>query len=235
MTFKKKIIKKGGWVAPKIYYTGYANVINFAGIRIGGLSGIYKPQDFHKGHYEIPPFNPGTNHSVYHVRNLETFRLSQLKKPLDIMLTHDWPLGVYHHGNVQQLVKFKPYFADEIQNNTLGSSQNEKLLKLLKPKYWFSAHLHVKFACVYKHSVHDETSDLTTKFLSLDKCLPNKRFLQVIDLEGKESAKKCLSLDEEWLCILKKSDHLLSIESYSQAPISLKENLKITEEDLNEV
>lgn len=225
----------GGWVAPKIYYTGYANVINFAGIRIGGLSGIYKPQDFHKGHYEIPPFNPGTNHSVYHVRNLETFRLSQLKKPLDIMLTHDWPLGVYHHGNVQQLVKFKPYFADEIQNNTLGSSQNEKLLKLLKPKYWFSAHLHVKFACVYKHSVHDETSDLTTKFLSLDKCLPNKRFLQVIDLEGKESAKKCLSLDEEWLCILKKSDHLLSIESYSQAPISLKENLKITEEDLNEV
>ncbi len=95
--------------------------------------------------------------------------------------------------------------------------------------------MHVKFACIYKHKVHDETSDLTTKFLSLDKCLPNKRFLQVISIEGKENAKKCFSLDEEWLCILKKSDHLLSIDSYSQAPISLKENLTITKEDLDEV
>lgn len=225
----------GGWVAPKIYYSGYANVINFAGIRIGGLSGILKSQDFYKGHYEIPPYNPGTCHSVYHVRNLETFRLSQLKKPLDIMLTHDWPLGVYHQGNTAQLIKFKPYFADEIHNNTLGSSENERLLKLLKPKYWFSAHLHVKFACVYKHGEHEPGSELTTKFLSLDKCLPNKRFLQVIDIEGDASLAKCLSLDEEWLCILKKTDHLLSIESYSQAPISLKESVEITEEDLNEI
>ena len=225
----------GGWVAPKIYYAGFANVINFAGIRIGGLSGIYKSQDYYKGHHEIPPYNPGTCHSVYHVRNLETFRLSQIKKPLDIMLTHDWPLGVYHHGNTDQLIKFKPFFAEEIHNNTLGSPENERLLKLLKPKYWFSAHLHVKFACVYKHSVHDSNSDLATKFLSLDKCLPNKRFMQVIEIESDASLNKVLSLDEEWLCILKKTDHLLSIESYAQAPISLKENVEVTEEDLNEV
>ncbi len=81
---------KGGWVAKNIYYMGYANVINFCGIRIAGLSGIYKPQDFYKGHHELAPYNPSTCHSVYHVRNLEIFRLSQIKKPIDIMLTHDW-------------------------------------------------------------------------------------------------------------------------------------------------
>lgn len=225
----------GGWVAPNIYYMGYANVINFAGIRIAGLSGIYKSQDYYKGHSELPPYNPGTKHGVYHVRQLETFRLSQIKKPIDIMLTHDWPVGVYHHGNKQQLIKFKPYFADEIEANTLGSPVNEELLKLLKPKYWFSAHLHVKFACIYKHNVHDAESQLTTKFLALDKCLPNKRFLQVIDVEGDNSLDKCFSLDPEWLTILKKTDHLLSIECYAQAPISLKENLNLTEEDLKEV
>ena len=39
----------GGWVAENIYYMGYANVINFGGVRIGGLSGIYSSQDFYKG------------------------------------------------------------------------------------------------------------------------------------------------------------------------------------------
>ena len=95
----------GGWVAPNIYYMGYANVITFAGIRICGLSGIYKSQDFTKGHFEVPPYSPGAKHSVYHVRNLETFRLAQIKKPIDIMVTHDWPVGVYHHGNKQQLIR----------------------------------------------------------------------------------------------------------------------------------
>ena len=58
----------------------------------------------------LPPYNQGSMRSVYHVRNLDTHRLSQLKRPLDIMITHDWPTGVYHHGNVAQLLRIKPYF-----------------------------------------------------------------------------------------------------------------------------
>lgn len=149
---------------------GYANVVNFAGIRIAGLSGIYKPADYNKGHHELPPYNSGTAHSAYHVRNLEVFRLSQLKQPIDIFVSHDWPTDVYNHGDCTELLKYKPFFAEEINANTLGSPKNEYLLKLLKPAYWFSAHLHVKFACVYKHSSHDPSSQATTKFLSLDKC-----------------------------------------------------------------
>ena len=38
----------GGWVAPNIYYLGNAGVVRFGGLRIAGLSGIYKHYDYEK-------------------------------------------------------------------------------------------------------------------------------------------------------------------------------------------
>ncbi len=115
----------GGWVAPNIYYLGYAGglhsnftvkinllsaldkvdfcnlfvqifslilikkhfdvrfsisgVVEFNGLRIAGLSGIYKGIDYLKGRYEYPPYDQSTMRSVYHIRNLDAFRLRQLK------------------------------------------------------------------------------------------------------------------------------------------------------------
>lgn len=68
----------GGWVAPNIYYLGYAGVVNYGGLRIAGISGIYKPYDYDKGHFEKPPYSDKTKRSVYHVRNTEVFRLKQV-------------------------------------------------------------------------------------------------------------------------------------------------------------
>lgn len=220
----------GGWVAPNIYYLGYAGVVSYGGVRIAGLSGIYKSNDFYKGHYEIAPYNKSSLHSAYHVRNLEVFRLSQIKQPVDIMLSHDWPLGVYKYGNIDQLLRVKPYFREEIDNDALGSPENEKLLKILQPSYWFSAHLHVKFAALYKHD-----SEKCTKFLSLDKCLPKRQFLQLIDVETRVEGNAELALDPEWLCILKKSDQYLSVSAYNQAPLNENLKIEISEQNLDEL
>lgn len=71
-------ISYGGWAAPNIYYMGLAGVVNVGGIRIGGISGIYKNNDYMRGRHERPPYTDQTKRSVYHVRQLEVFRLKQV-------------------------------------------------------------------------------------------------------------------------------------------------------------
>eukprot|EP01121_Diplochlamys_sp_Union-15-3_P012226 TRINITY_DN3634_c0_g1_i1.p1 TRINITY_DN3634_c0_g1~~TRINITY_DN3634_c0_g1_i1.p1 ORF type:complete len:274 (-),score=24.52 TRINITY_DN3634_c0_g1_i1:284-1105(-) len=186
----------GGWAAPSIYYMGYSNVVNFAGLRIAGLSGIFKKYDYPKGHYERPPFTDAMKRSFYHVRRYDEFKLYQLEQPIDIFVSHDWPQSVVNYGDVNSLLKIKPFFRDEVQRGTLGSPVSSSLLFKLKPKYWFSGHLHVKYPAIIKHSENQ-----ITKFLALDKCLPRRHFLQVIEIPS--DGPKVLSYDLEWLSISK--------------------------------
>ncbi|XP_040860403.1 lariat debranching enzyme isoform X2 [Ochotona curzoniae] len=175
----------GGWVAPNIYYLG---------------------------HFECPPYNSSTIRSIYHVRNIEVYKLKQLKQPVDIFLSHDWPRSIYHYGNKKQLLKAKSFFRQEVENNTLGSPAASELLEHLKPAYWFSAHLHVKFAAVMLHKAKDQGQPArSTRFLALDKCLPHRDFLQVLEIEHDPSAAPVLEYDVEWLAVLRATDELVNV------------------------
>ncbi|XP_033325389.1 uncharacterized protein LOC117219932 isoform X2 [Megalopta genalis] len=199
----------GGWVAPNIYYLGYAGVVSIGGIRIAGLSGIYKGQHLMQGHYEKPPYNDNTIRSVYHIRNLEIYRLKQLSGNIDIFLSHDWPAGITKYGDENILLKGKPFFRNDIENNCLGSPPSMELLEYHYPNYWFSAHLHCKFAAL----VPEKDGAKVTKFLALDKCLPKRKFLQILELEHDQSVPLKLNYDLEWLTILYLTNHLLSVKS----------------------
>ena len=50
------------------------------------------------------------------------------------------------------LLRRKPFFKDDVKKGALGSPPLFELLKTLKPDWWFSAHLHVKFEATYFHS-----------------------------------------------------------------------------------
>lgn len=261
-------LHNGGWVAPNIYYMGAAGVVNFAGVRIAGISGIFNGRHFRQGHYEKPPYTDSTMRSAYHIRELDVYRLAQLQQPLDVFLSHDWPRGISRHGDQSGLLRVKPFLRKEAEANTLGSPPGEMLLRELKPRYWFAAHLHVKFAAIVKHtqqpnrqqSSSDSRSDVATwrqqskvdaqsaaklapgqqpqlggmkaaekqpptaaegdagveagkrhatetRFLALDKCLPRRGFLQVLDFPEAKGPKE-LCYDEEWLSILRSTHHL---------------------------
>ncbi|XP_076280796.1 lariat debranching enzyme [Lasioglossum baleicum] len=199
----------GGWVAPNIYYLGYAGVVSIGGIRIAGLSGIYKGQHLMQGHYEKPPYTESTIRSVYHIRNLDIFRLKQLSGNIDIFLSHDWPAGITKYGDENSLLRGKPFFRSDIENNMLGSPPSMELLEYHYPRYWFSAHLHCKFAAL----VPEKDGLRMTKFLALDKCLPRRKFLQILELVHDQNVPLKLHYDLEWLTILYLTNHLLSVKS----------------------
>ena len=129
-------------------------------------------------------------------------------------MSHDWPQGIEHHGDLQGLLRRKPFFQEDINKGKLGSPPLTELLKKLRPKRWFAAHLHVKFEAKFLHDTgtgavsqtnpdeiaiddgdfdvpdspigasptKDSTAPEETLFLALDKCLPRRQYLEVIDV-----------------------------------------------------
>ena len=47
----------------------------------------------------------------------------------------------------------KPYAADEIKAGNYEAAPLADVLQSVKPRYWFAAHYHVKFAAYVKHQV----------------------------------------------------------------------------------
>ena len=297
---------------------GAAGVVDFCGLRIGGISGIYKHHDYELGRHEKPPYDRSSLRSVYHVRNLDIYRMLSLSKKksqkfhaLDVMVSHDWPQGIEQHGNTDELLRRKPYFRSEIEQNCLGSPANNELLMALKPRWWFAAHLHVKFRANFRHSAGNllgpgtrdkdaettkgnpgaeerekliipsstisaetrkrkadeaeaspaeeariesdgnendgiitqfmapdesrqtctlpDLTDQMTQFLSLDKCLPRRHFMTIVQVpvsDRVESPK--LKYDPEWLSILRKTHNL---SSRSHQPVVLPTDVATVDEN----
>ena len=271
----------GGWVAPNIYYLGCSGAVTYRGLRIAGLSGIYKRHDYRAGFHERLPFTEDTKRSIYHVRAFDVQKLLALGgsgRP-DVFLSHDWPANVQRFGDQRELLRRKPFFRDEIERGDFGSPPGMEILRGLRPRYWFSAHLHVKFAAIVDHDVVDraaeeegeinlnddegeiklddgeeemegpsavkrpispsannpeskrqrqdvETPHETTRFLALDKCLPNRDFLQILDLdECSHTTDAPLSYDPHWLAITKIFHQYLST-TRAQPPLPPKEELQ---------
>ncbi|KAF2766294.1 hypothetical protein EJ03DRAFT_367659 [Teratosphaeria nubilosa] len=141
----------GGWVAPNMYYMGAANVLRLGPLRIAGMSGIWKGYHYRKPHFERLPYNESDMKSIYHTREMDVRKLLQVRSPVDIGISHDWPKGVEWKGNFKQLFRYKKHLEDDARSGQLGNVAAQYVLDRLRPKYWFSAHLHCKYAAVVKH------------------------------------------------------------------------------------
>lgn len=48
------------------------------------------------------------------MREYDVHKLMQVEEPIDIFVSHDWPLGVTDHGNWKDLISDKPHFEQEV-------------------------------------------------------------------------------------------------------------------------
>ena len=138
-------------MAPNIYYLGGSGCVRVNGIRIAGASGIFKEPHYKLGHYERLPYNDSALRSVYHVRSYDVFKLSLLSPNPEVIISHDWPSGIVDHGDKEGLLRAKPFFKNDISKGQLGNPHMMTLLKHLRPAWWFSAHLHVRFQAEVDH------------------------------------------------------------------------------------
>lgn len=145
----------GGWVAPNIYYLGEFGSVWYKGIRITGLSGIYNSFSFAKAlegkgpTYKLP-YDRLSIASIYHIKPKAYLKLL-LSGESDIVLSHDWPQKVWDFGDRAQLLRHKPFFREDMQLGKLGSPLARNALAYLRPRFWFSLHLHTRFDARVKH------------------------------------------------------------------------------------
>ena len=220
-------------------------------------------------------------------------------------------------------------FRAEVERNDLGSPPNREILDTIKPKRWFSAHLHVKFEATLVHAaaeaeeeeqqqqplsntnnllvpsqvssaaaesetvvqsnhdgsekyptitqtmtveatkrssteIKDEDEDededdnihntkfhglessskcagrpdlteLMTKFLALDKCLPRRKYLSIMHMPtlvaSKEDGVHRLEYDPEWLAIVRKTHNMTCLEKRSvTVPLEIA---TVSDEEIN--
>ena len=109
----------------------------------------------------------------------------QLREKLDVFVSHDWPTHVARYGDTRSLLKCKPFFRSEVETDTLGSPANWQLLQALKPRYWFSGHLHVAYPAMVPHGGSgalppgSKGAREATRFLATDKPIPRRKYVQV--------------------------------------------------------
>ncbi|KAG8713857.1 hypothetical protein FRC08_012723 [Ceratobasidium sp. 394] len=223
----------GGWLAPNIYYLGGSGCVKFGGLRIAGASGIHKGYNYRLGHHERLPYNQSDLRSAYHTRLYDVMKSKQLSSP-DIFMSHDWPVEITQYGDQKNLLEQQPRFRPSIEKGEFGSPPMMELLWSLQPAYWFSAHMHCKFEAVVNHEPPDSTSAATpgqaaagpsegakgptlgneqplpsrrtTRFLALDKCVPNRPYMQLSDITpstppAPSASPPTLTFDREWLAI----------------------------------
>nr|CCM14326.1 hypothetical protein, conserved [Leishmania guyanensis] len=208
----------GGFVAPNVFYLGHSSVVTIDDcLTIAGLSGIFKEPDYDRPYPPRPyAVNPMAKKSAYHVRrieveklhaylratqelrsssNIETTKVTPAASPaalppmVDLFLSHDWPVGITSYGDEAQLLRFKPYFKDDICRHALGNPHTMRLLQEAKAPYWFAAHLHCYFEATVAHPSPSATETMaaaaaaaSTRFVALDKCAKGHGFLTFIDI-----------------------------------------------------
>ena len=96
-------------------------------------------------------------------------KLLSVSGDVEVCLSHDWPAWLELFGDCEGLYASKPPFYESAKKDGLGSKPATQLLDHLRPAYWFSGHMHVRFDATVQHQ--EGTIDETIRKLGVSETL----------------------------------------------------------------
>lgn len=169
---------RGKEIAPNFNYLGRVNSIKLAGLKIVGVSGIYKPDLFESNK------RPSAREiDRYSNKKYISFLESEIERAIDydradILLLHDWPAGII---STEALQLFQQRYSNA-RYQEIGNKYARLLVETLQPKLVLCGHLHFKYRYSWSRS-----PGITSKIC----CLANVQ-------QGKDSlAVFCLTPESE--------------------------------------
>lgn len=230
-------LRYGGWLAPSIYYLGEVGAVWYKGLLIGGVLGIFNWHLFSHppaASDELPPYTASSVRLVYHTKPRQLAKGMLLpRSQFDIFISHDWPNGIEHYGNLGQLIRTKPYFEPDIANLRLGLPVAMALLQHIRPRYWCSGHMHVMYEAEVDFAAKVNANEIeldmddeeipSTRFIAVDKPGRKRKFVSVIEMQPVH-AHPSLNSDSLWYYEPMAEINLI-VNSQITAPTDVFENI----------
>ena len=135
---------QGKEIATNFNYIGRVNQIELAGLKIVGVSGIYKPELFEK---QRPSFSDIHSYSNKDYIGFNQSEISQAMdcENADILLLHDWATGII---SPEALELFKQRYSN-VRYHEIGNEYARLLIESLEPKLVLCGHLHFAYRCTF--------------------------------------------------------------------------------------
>ena len=200
----------GGFIADNLYYAGRSSILDYKGLRISTLSGIFNESIFNQLLFEKFPIRNGDIKTNHYIRSFSLYQLLCYgyipKAPkINVMMTHDWPNDERGENRFKNIIIDCP----EEKKFPDGNKYAPEILCSLKPDYWTAAHLHTKFEAEYYYD------NVSTKFIASPRANMSD-FYSIIhfdydELNPETRDSNVLSYAPEWIAILQSTKDARSI------------------------
>ncbi len=130
-----ELYPNGGKISDNCYYFGRVGAIDLAGLKIVGLSGIYKENLFELT--TRPPLKEisTTSNSIY-IGFIESDIIQALEyERADILVLHEWPANITAAEDLERFLEYQ----------NIGNEYASLLIEALQPKLVLCGHMHQNY------------------------------------------------------------------------------------------
>ncbi len=146
------LIPEGAAVARDCHYLGRVGMVELGGLRVAGLSGIYREESF-ASRPSIGEIGVRSNKEYIGFTEAEIARLLDLGR-VDVLLLHEWPSGIIAEGDASTFEERRR----SMRFDGIGNEHVRMAIDLLEPSLVLCGHMHMAYRSTILHPSGRRTS-----------------------------------------------------------------------------